>query len=113
MDLGISTVIYGFIGCGGLAAITYFLTSMSDKKSSINEAIHKLTQKIGIEKVDKIVELQKPIEATLRDEEKISEEIKVKIRGIQEKASTEIKEILKETNIKKIHMVIEEEWDKL
>jgi len=113
MDFGISTVVIGFLGCGGLAAITYFLTSRGGKKSDIINAVHEITQKIGQEKIEKIVELQKPIEVTIKEKEKISEETKTKIKNIQEKASTEIKEILKETNVKKIHMVIEEEWEDL
>ncbi len=51
---GISTVVLGFAGMGGLAAIAWFLTSRSGSKSKIMEAVHKITQKIGQEKVDKI-----------------------------------------------------------
>ena len=109
----ISTIALGFLGCGGLAAIVYFITSRSGGKSKIMEAVHKITQKIGQEKIDEIEEKQNKIKTEIEIKENVAEDVKTKIEKIQENAANEINEVLKENNISRIHTIVDSEWEDL
>ena len=110
---GITTIALGFAGFGGLAAIAWFITSRSGGKSKIMEAVHKLTQKIGQEKVDEIEVNQNKVKMEIEIKEEVAEEVKTKINKIQEDAANEINEVLKENNNHSIHTTIDSEWEKL
>lgn len=101
------------LGCGALAGIAWWWSSRGDKKSDVRAGVHKLTQALGVKKVEEIEEKQKVVVAEISKEEKISGESKEKIKDIQKKAAKEIGEILKEESISKIDKEIDETWDEL
>lgn len=108
------TSIIGLLaGCGLLAGIAYWWTSKGDKKSDIREGVHKITQKLGKQKVEEIEKKQKVVVAEIDKEEKLSDESKEKIKDIQKKAAKEIGEILKTESISKIDEEIDKSWDDL
>ena len=71
----ITTIALGFLGCGGLAAIVYFITSRSGGKSKIMEAVHKVTQKIGQEKLDKLEEKKNKVKMEVEIKEEVADKI--------------------------------------
>jgi len=109
----IAIVAAGFAGCGIAAALGWFLTSRSGNKSNIMEAVHKITQKIGQEKIGKLEASQNKLKTEIEIKENVAEETRIKIGKIQENAAAEINEVLKENNITKIHTVIDSEWGDL
>jgi len=109
----ITTIALGFGGCGILAAIMYFLTSRSGSKSNIMNAVHKITQKIGQEKISEAEEKKSKIKTEIEIKEEVAEEVKTKINKIQEDAANEINEVLKENNIHNIHTTIDSDWEAL
>ena len=50
----ISTIFILFGGIGAVAFVANWFTSRSGGKSNIMEAVHKITQKLGQEKINKI-----------------------------------------------------------
>ncbi|KKM86039.1 hypothetical protein LCGC14_1283030 [marine sediment metagenome] len=109
----IGTILLISGGCGVAALIANWFTSRSGNKSNIIEAVHKITQKLGKEKVEKIEGKQNTIKTEIEVNESIAEATKIKITKIQETAAAEINEILKADNITKIHTVIDTEWEDL
>jgi len=109
----IPTIVLGFVGMGGIAAIVYFLTSRSGGKSNIMEAVHSITQKIGQEKIKEEEDKKHKITTEIEIKEEVAEEVKVKINKIQEEAASKINEVLKENNISRIHTIIDSEWGDL
>jgi len=112
------TVIYGILGCGGLAAAVYFLVPMISKifgggDGKVREAVHKITQKISREKISKIESDQTVVAVKVKNKESLAEESVTRIKDIQKKAAEEIEEVLKEDRIADIHKTIDEEWDNL
>jgi len=106
----ILTVLIGFIGCGGLAAIAYFVSSYFGNKSNILEAVHKIKQKIGVDKIKELEEKEKVIVSVIKDKEIISEETKEKIEVIKEKANEDIKIILAEESFVELSKEEDELW---
>ena len=106
-------VLYGFLGCGGAATIAYIWTQWSGSKGKVGETLHKLTQKISKEKIDILEKKQTGIEIKIRAKEKVAEESKKKIEEIQQKAASDIEEILKENKISTIQKRIDTEWEDL
>jgi len=106
----ILTVLIGFIGCGGLAAIAYFISSHFANKSNILEAVHQVRQKIGIKKVKEIEEKEKVIVSVLREHEALSEESKEKIEVIKDEANEEIKKIIYKENFVELEKEEDELW---
>ncbi len=104
------TILVGFGGIGLVGAIAYFITSRSGSKSGIMGTIHKITQKIGQEKIEKIEANQNKIKTEITINENLIDETKVKITEIQNQAAAEIAEVLKKDNVSNIHSVIENEW---
>ena len=100
-------IILGILGLGGLAGIAFLWTSWINKKSDIGEAIHKITQKI---KKDKVEKDQVVIVKRIEDNENLSEKTKKEIIKIKEKANVEIKEILKKDNFKGLTNKVDELW---
>ncbi len=98
-------------GIGGVAFIANWFTSRSGNKSGIMEAVHKITQKLGMEKIQKIEGKQNTIKTSIEVNESIAEATKIKITAIQENAAAEINAVLKADNISKIHTVIDTEWE--
>ncbi len=109
----LTTVLTIFGGIGLVGALSYWFTSRSGNKSGIMEAVHKLTQKLGQERIEKIEGKQNTIKTNIEVNESIAEATKIKITKIQETAAAEINEILKADNITKIHTVIDTEWEDL
>jgi len=109
----LTTVLTIFGGIGLVGAVSYWFTSRSGGKSNITEAVHKITQKLGQEKIDKIESKQNTIKTEITVKEDIAEATKIKITKIQETAAAEINEVLKEDNIGRIHTVIDNEWENL
>jgi len=88
------TIIYGFLGCGTLATLGFFISQFLGKKSNIQSIIHSVTQKIGKDNIQKIEEKQKPLIKKIENSEKLTENTKEKIKEIKKKANKEIVEIL-------------------
>ena len=109
----LTTVALGFAGCGGLAAIAWFLTSRSGSKSGIMAAVHKVTQKINQEKIGELQEKQNKVKMEIEIKEEVAEEVKVKIDKIKNDAAEEINQVLKENNISRIHTIVDSEWENL
>lgn len=109
----IGTIFILFGGIGAVAFIANWFTSRSGGKSDIMEAVHKITQKIGQEKIDKIEGDQNKIKTEITIKEDIAEATKIKITKIQETAAAEINGVLKEDNIGRIHIIIDNEWENL
>ena len=110
-------VLYGFLGCGGIAAAVYFIlpwiSKMLGGDRNIEEAIHKITQKIGQENIDEIEKKESIIKVTIDKKDELAKESIEKIKTIQKKAEEEIQEILKENKISKIHSEIDKDWNDL
>ena len=100
-------------GCGAAALLATWFTSRSGGKSNVMEAVHNITQKLGMEKIGKIEGKQNVIKTNIEVKEDIAEATKIKITKIQENAAAEINDVLKEDNITKIHTVIDTEWEDL
>jgi len=111
LDPGIMKVIFGFLGCGGIAGIAYYATTQFRKKPG--EVIKDLGQKRKQEEIEKTTKKQQVIAKQIEIAEQASEESKQKVDKILKKAATEVNQILKEDNIAKIDQVIEEEWEDL
>jgi len=109
----VTTILILFGGCGVIAFIANWFTSRGGNKSNIMNAVHKLTQKIGMDKVDKLEANQNVLKTEIEIKESVAEETRIKIGKIQENAAAEINEVLKEDNITKIHTVIDSEWGDL
>ncbi len=109
----IGTIFILFGGIGAVAFIANWFTSRGGAKSNIMEAVHKITQKLGVEKIGKIESKQNIIKTEITIKENIAEATKTKITKIQETAAAEINEVLKEDNIRRIHTVIDNEWENL
>lgn len=110
---GAKTVLYGFLGCGGLATVAWLLSSFLGKKSSILEAVHKITQKTAQESIKGVEEEQVVLETTINTKEKTSKDIVERIEIIQKNATREIQEVLKHGNLAKIHQEVDTEWENL
>jgi len=111
-------LLYGFLGCGGLAAIVYFLLPQISKlfgggDINVRKAVHELTQKIGQGKIKEIEKTESIVKIKIDKKEELSKESIKKIKTIQKKAAKEIEEILKETKITEIHKEIDNDWDDL
>ncbi len=106
----ISTILLISGGIGVVAFIANWFTSRSGGKSNVMEAVHKITQKLGVEKIGKIEGKQNIIKTNIEVNESIAEATKIKISAIQENAAAEINAVLKADNISKIHTVIDTEW---
>jgi len=106
-------VLYGFLGCGGLATIAYLWTQWSGGEGKIRDILHNIVQKVSRAKIEALEAKQTGIEIKIRASEKISEESKRNIERIQQDAIKDIEEILKENNISKIHKVVDTEWQDL
>ena len=79
--------------------------------SSILKKIHEIFQK---QKVDEIVNIegkQNVVRTEIATKEKITKDSQKKIRDIQEKAASEIEEVLKEENVSNIHKTITSDWE--
>lgn len=108
------TILYGFIGCGGVATIAYFITQFMGNDLSISDIIDRAKQMLPQKKISNInTKIVKDILPSIKKDEKMAEETKKKIIDIQKKAATEISEILNEKDISKIHKEIEKEWSEL
>jgi len=99
---GAITVLYGFLGCGGLAAIAYFVTQSIGKKGAALDAVHKMTQKLGQQKVANIEKKQEPIRKKIEENEILAEETREKIKKIKAKANKQIIKTLKEDDFVKL-----------
>ena len=106
-----STVLLGFLGCGGVAALVYFASSLLGKKSS--NMLESVFQGKGIENLQGIEGDQKLLAKKIGDQEKISVQAQERIKTIQKKASTEIEEVLKNDSISSIQDSIDNDWDKI
>ncbi len=106
----LSTILLISGGCGVVALLANWFTSRSGGKRNVMEAVHKITQKLGIEKIGKIESKQNIIKTNIEVNESIAEATKIKISAIQENAAAEINAVLKADNISKIHTVIDTEW---
>ena len=104
------TVAIGFAGCGTLAAIAYFISSHFANKSNILEAVHKVTQKIGINKVKEIEKKEEVLAKKIKVYEDLSEDSKKKIKVIKKKANVEINEILLKENFEELSKEEDELW---
>jgi len=105
-------IIYGFLGCGGLATLAWFITSKIGEKSDIHKIVHKVKQKIGLDNIKKIENKQKPILKQIKESEKLTKETKEKIKDIKKEANKEIVKIL--SGDKGFPELLEEEqnaWD--
>lgn len=112
--IDIITVLIGLAGCGAIATIAYSLIAGRFKdKSKIMDAAHKITQQIGVKKVEEITESQNEVKVKVSVKEKVSKESISKIKDIQEKAVADIGAILHEENISDIHGEIVSDWEDL
>ena len=111
--MSVKSVLYGFLGCGGLAALGIIWTQVSGRKGKIRDILHKITQKASMEKIDVLEKEQSGIEIKIRAKEKVAKESKKRIERIQEKAAEDIEKILKENKISKIHRRIDTQWEDL
>jgi len=109
----LTTIALGFAGCGGLAALAWFVTSKMGSKGNIMEAVHSVTQKIGQEKISDLQEKQNKVKMEINIKEDVAEEVKVKIDKIKNDAAEEINQVLKENNISRIHTIVDSEWEDL
>jgi putative sterol carrier protein len=75
--------------------------------------LYKKIQKDGEEKIAGIAQKQTKIEVKIKKDEKLSENKKQKIKDIASKASKEIDDVLKETNIEIIQDSIDTDWGDL
>lgn len=107
----IITIAIGFIGCGGLAAIAWYLSGIFGKKSDIAEAIHKVIQKIGIDKIKEIEKKQEVIIEDINTYVKVSEGSKKKIEDIKVKANEKIKEIIGKDSFVELSKEEDELWN--
>jgi hypothetical protein len=106
-----NTIVYGFLGCGGIAVIAYTITQFLGKDYSLSDIGDRLKQILPQRKISEVnTKIVKNILPSIVKEEKIAEETKSKIIEIQKKAAVEITEILKQGDIEKIHKEIEKEW---
>jgi len=111
--MSMKQVLYGFLGCGGLAGMAYLWTQWSGGEGKIRDIIHSITQKLSKTKIDDLEAKQTGIEIKIRASEKITEASKRNIERIQRDAIEDIEEILKENDISKIHKVVDTEWQDL
>ncbi len=109
----IGTILLISGGIGAVAFIANWFTSRSGNKSGIMEAVHKITQKLGQEKIEKIEGKQNKIKTEITIKENLAEATKIRITKIQETAAAEITAVLKEDNIGRIHTIIDNEWENL
>lgn len=107
------TVIYGFLGCGGLAGAAFLWTMFSNKKSNILQSIYKGAKNILQKKVEQIEETQGRLKIQIDNKEDLSQKSKEKIAKIVKKSSTDIQNILREDNIQKIEEEVDREWSNL
>jgi len=111
LDPGVLKVLLGFAGCGFLGFVAFKLTSVTDKKMAIFDALKQFTDKQKIENIEKTEEKQKVISVNVENKEKLAETTKTKIKEIEKKAAKEITEVLKEDSIAKIHKSIDSDWE--
>lgn len=104
-------IILGFLGCGGLAALTYYATTQFRK--SPTELINDLGQKRKEEKIKKLTRKQEVIARQVKMAEGSSEESKKKVDQILKKAVKDVNRVLKEDNLEKIDQTINDEWEDL
>jgi len=109
--MAVKTVIFGFLGCGGLATIAYLFMRGTNKKSDIINSVHKITQKIGMKKIDEIEKKQNIISSNIEESEEFSKETREKVKEIKREASKEILKTLSRDEIKTIDEGIDEKWD--
>ena len=110
----IKTIILGFLGCGGIAALVFWLSSFVNKKGSILKAVHDVAQKIGIENIKDIEDSQVAVIVNdIKNKEELAEDSVIKIKTIQKKAASDIQEILKIDKLSKIQETIDNQWDSL
>ncbi len=110
---GASVILYGFLGCGGIAGIIWYISSIFNKKSDILSAVHEITQKINTDKIKDINANQNRVKVTVEDKEKLTTDSIEKIKTIQKKASNDIQQILKENRIDVINKEIDDDWENI
>ncbi len=93
-----NTVLLGFLGCGSVAAISYFVSQFLGNKSNVKDIAHSITQKFKKEKINDIEKEQISILKSIEENEKLSEEMKVKIKEIKKETNKKIVEILSSDN---------------
>lgn len=108
---GASTVLLGFLGCGGIAGIIWYISSIFNKKSDILSAVHGITQSVNIDKIKDIVADQAKVKVAIDNKEKLTVDSVAKIKEIQKKASNDIEQILKENRIDVINKEIDNDWE--
>ena len=113
MSENIINIILGILSCGGVGFLAFFLTSKIGAKTQVMEAVHNLTQKQKEDKINNINKSQVPLRVKIDENEKLSKKTVKKIKSIQEKASKEIEEILKEEKIEKINLEVDTLWEEI
>lgn len=99
----------GFLGCGGIAAIIWWLNG----KLNIKDIIHKTTQDFKTEDIQDITDDQVKVKDSIKTKENLSNDSIETIKTIQKKANEDIQEVLKQNKIKDIHKEIDNDWDKI
>ena len=109
--MSIKTVLFGFLGCGGLATMAFLWTRFSGKGAL--EKAHGIFQKKKQETISKIEAEQKTLKVSIDKKEDLAEDTRQKIQKIQKDAAKSIAEVLKEDKITKLNKEIEEEWENI
>ena len=104
-------LIFGFLGCGGLAALVFFFFNKSPKNPG--ELIKDLSQSRKIDKIEKINKKQEVIVQQLKVAETASTESKQKVDQIIKTAAKEVNEVLKTDKLAQIDSIINDEWEDL
>ena len=89
-------IIYGILGAGGLATVSFLFLQFFGKKSDIKQAVHNITQKVRQDNISNIETTQQEVHKKIVNLENLSTESQTKIEEIKKDANTKIKNIISE-----------------